>query len=80
MFVHKPKIELPKFPASAGPATARQSDTYRGTYQRLAEQLKRELAACEEAFAEGLARTDAAAATRARIDELATAHRKNGGR
>jgi hypothetical protein len=75
-----PKIELPKYPAGPGPAMARASDTYRGTYQRLAQELRRELQRCEEAFADGLARTDAAAATRSRIDSLATAHRKNGGR
>jgi hypothetical protein len=80
MPIPRKPVELPKFPASAGPETAAQAPAYQATYRRLADQLRRELQRTEEAFAEALARVDQAATTRSRIDALAATKRNTTGR
>lgn len=59
------QIQLPPYPASGGPATANQTDTYVGRYRQRVAIIQRELAECELAFEQALARADAATATRA---------------
>jgi hypothetical protein len=54
-----------------------QSPTYQGKYVQLIAKLRTELERCDEAFAVTLARADAAATTRNRIDDLASTHRRS---
>jgi hypothetical protein len=70
------KVQLPPYPASGGPATANQADRHRQRYREKIAALRAEIAATEAAFEKALARADAAAVTRSRIDDLAAAAKR----
>ncbi|MFJ3392300.1 hypothetical protein [Leifsonia aquatica] len=73
----QPEVQLPPYPASGGPAIALLADTYIGRYRQRVADIQREIAECEVAFERALARADAAATTRNRIDGLAVSAKRN---
>ena len=64
-------IELPKYPASAGPAMARRLRERREQSAMAAEDLQRELRKLEDTAGDVLADMDARATTRQRLADLA---------
>jgi hypothetical protein len=76
----QPPLQLPAYPTGLGPGTASQAETYVGRYRQRVADIQREIAECEVAFERALARADAAAATRDRIDQLAVSARRSANR
>lgn len=64
-------IQLPPYPADAGPKAARQLAAARERYRKQIEAIQAELVKTEEAFAEAFAKADVSTNARERIAALA---------
>ncbi|OJX70291.1 MAG: hypothetical protein BGO95_11685 [Micrococcales bacterium 73-13] len=66
-----PVVKLPDYPANAGPGTAKQVENRADHYRKVAAELRRELAAVEDAMVSALDRQEARQGAADRIHRIA---------
>lgn len=64
-------VQLPTYPAAAGPNIARRIESHRPRYRDRAETLRQRLAAVDEEWARAFEREDVRAKARDRVNEMA---------